>query len=118
MINLLFNSNHVLSNKKLHVSYKDSSDVFLDLSDIEKEIKNILINNYKIDNGNIADQDQDQHNGKEHGQPVCGVLLKSGYKLQKPAKPKGTNHRNDADSFECGKKAKACQQKQEQQREL
>ena len=46
--NLLFNSNHVLSNKKLHVSYKNSSDVFVDLSDIEKEIINIIKDNQNI----------------------------------------------------------------------
>lgn len=46
--NLLFNSNHVLSNKKLHVLYKDSCDVFLDLSDIEKEIINLIKDNHNI----------------------------------------------------------------------
>lgn len=46
--NLLFDSNHVLSNKKLHISYKESVDVYLDLSDIEKEIINVIKDNQNI----------------------------------------------------------------------
>jgi fido (protein-threonine AMPylation protein) len=46
--NLLFNTNHVISNKMLHISYKENINKDVDLNDIEKEIINILNNNSNI----------------------------------------------------------------------
>ena len=46
--NLLFNTTHVLSNKMLHISYKDSVNMHIGLTEIEKEIVNIIKENQNI----------------------------------------------------------------------
>lgn len=46
--NLLFNTTHVLSNKMLHISYKDSVNIHFELTEIEKEIVNIIKDNQNI----------------------------------------------------------------------
>ena len=46
--NLLFNTTHVLSNEMLHISYKDSVNMHIGLTEIEKEIVNIIKENQNI----------------------------------------------------------------------
>lgn len=46
--NLLFNTEHILSNKMLHILYKESSNKQLDLSEIEKKVINIIKENQNI----------------------------------------------------------------------
>ena len=46
--NLLFNTTHVLSNKMLHISYKDSVNMNFGLTKIENEVVNIIKENQNI----------------------------------------------------------------------
>ena len=46
--NLLFNTEHILSNKMLHILYKESSNKQLDLTEIEKKVINIIKENQNI----------------------------------------------------------------------
>ena len=46
--NLLFNTEHILSNKMLHISYKEPSNKQKDLTEIEKQVINILKENQNI----------------------------------------------------------------------
>ena len=46
--NLLFNTEHILSNKMLHILYKESSNIQLDLTEIEKKVINIIKENQNI----------------------------------------------------------------------
>lgn len=46
--NLLFNATHILSNKMLHISYKESVNMYIDLTEIEKEVINIIKDNQNI----------------------------------------------------------------------
>jgi fido (protein-threonine AMPylation protein) len=46
--NLLFNTEHILSNKMLHILYKESSNKQLDITEIEKKVINIIKENQNI----------------------------------------------------------------------
>ena len=44
----MFNTTHILSNKMLYISYKESFDIYLDLTENKIEIINIIKNNKSV----------------------------------------------------------------------